>query len=170
MKKQKIVIAAIGAALIMVGGGLFYGGNFAHTMVRDELAAQRISFGSKESLEKAGDTEFIKYADRKIDSGQMAKVYSDYINGHLQHIAEGKTYSEVSAEYLKDTSNQKLATQRQTLFMGETLRGLLLNAWGWGLIGTIAKTVAYILAGIGIFCLVFAVLASSKKTPSRRRR
>jgi hypothetical protein len=31
---------------------------------------------------------------------------------------------------MKDPNNKELALQRQTLFMGEKLRGLLLNAWG----------------------------------------
>jgi hypothetical protein len=53
----------------------------------------------------------------------------DYIGLHLKGIGKGQSYSEVSGAFLKDRNNQQLAQQRQTLFMGDTLTGMLLNAW-----------------------------------------
>jgi hypothetical protein len=64
-------------------------------------------------------------------TAKEAKAYADYIGVHLQGIGKGKSYSEVSAESMKDSNNKELAQQRLAMFMGETLRGMLLNAWGW---------------------------------------
>ena len=43
--------------------------------------------------------------------------------------------------------------------MGETLRGPLLNAWGWGTIGTIATIAGIALILIGLVLLVIPLLA-----------
>ena len=148
-------------------------------MVHDQLTDQHIKFGSKEALEKEGVSKsIVKYAGQTVDSGAKAKAYSDYIKGHLAKVAGGKTYSEVSGEYQKDKTNKTLEGQRQTLFMGETLRGLLLNAWGWGLIGSIANyaAVALFLAAGGLLLLsarsmlnVPAKKTGKKSAPKKRK-
>jgi hypothetical protein len=51
---------------------------------------------------------------------------------------------------MQDPNNKELADQRMTMFMGETLRGMLLNAWGWGTIGTIATIGGIVLILIGL--------------------
>jgi hypothetical protein len=72
----------------------------------------------------------------------------------------GKSYSQISAAYLQDPTNQKLAQQRQTMFMGETLRGLLLSAWGWGTIASIATIAGLVLIGLGAMLLAVPLLAA----------
>jgi hypothetical protein len=71
---------------------------------------------------------------------------------HLQEIADGKTYAQVSAEAMKDPTNAKLQAQKATLFQGETLRGLLLGSgyayWTFGMIAMYAAIAAFIGAGI----------------------
>ena len=62
---------------------------------------------------------------------------------HLKKFAGGQTYSQVSTNALADPTNATLQAQRTTLFQGETLRGLLLNAWGWSVAGTIAADVSW---------------------------
>ncbi|GAC1353577.1 MAG: hypothetical protein NVSMB4_15150 [Acidimicrobiales bacterium] len=42
-----------------------------------------------------------------------------------------------------DPTNAKLIAQKAALFQGETSRGLLLYAWGWSVVGTIASVVSY---------------------------
>ncbi|MDQ1397593.1 MAG: hypothetical protein QOG64_2852, partial [Acidimicrobiaceae bacterium] len=54
-----------------------------------------------------------------------------------------KTYSEVSTASQANPTDTKLAAQAQSLFRGETLRGLLLYAWGWSVVGMIAIYVAF---------------------------
>src|SRR5438132_1199806 len=76
--------------------------------------------------------------------GTKAKAYANqFINKQLQSVANGKTYSQVSAAAQANPTDTKLAAQVQTLFRGETLRGLLLYAWGWSVVGHIASLAAW---------------------------
>jgi hypothetical protein len=92
-------------------------------------------------------------------TAKEAKAYADYIGVHLQGIGKGKSYSEVSAESMKDSNNKELAQQRLAMFMGETLRGMLLNAWGWGTLGTIVTIGGIVLILIGNVLLAIPLLA-----------
>lgn len=159
---MKKILLVVGVVLAVAASLAMWGSKFATGFVSEQLAAQKITFPDKATLEE-DNPALVKYAGQKVDSGDEAKAYSDYINGHLKNIADGKTYSEVSSAYQKDRTNQTLAGQRQSLFMGEALRGLLLNAWGWGLVGTIAfyASLALYLAAAGI--VVAAIVYSPKK-------
>jgi hypothetical protein len=132
-------------ALLVSGGLLFWGSNFAGNMVHDQLAAQRIYFPDKgsDALDPAEFPGLQQYAGQMVDSGPKAKAYAnEFIAVHLNGVADGKTYSELSAESRANPDDQQLAGQVQTLFRGETLRGLLLYAWGWSVVGMIAFWVA----------------------------
>ena len=133
------LVLAVGGALLL------WGSTFAGNMVHDQLASQKIQFPAKGSAALSAK-EFPglqRYAGQAVDSGPKAKAYANqFIATHLKSVAGGKTYSEVSAASQQDPSNQKLAGQATTLFKGETLRGLLLYAWGWSVVGRIAGWVA----------------------------
>jgi hypothetical protein len=133
--------------LLAVGGGLlFWGGSFAKNMVHDQLNDQKISFPAKGSL-ALDPKEFPglqRYAGEAVDNGPKAKAYANqFIAAHLDAVAGGKTYSQVSELSRANPSDTKLAGQVQTLFRGETLRGLLLYAWGWSVVGSIATYTAF---------------------------
>lgn len=136
--------------------------SFTDNMVRTELAAQKIYFpeaGSPGfSAEEYPDIQ--QYAGQLVDTGEEAKAYANgYIKRHLQKIADGKTYSEVSAEQRKDPDNPALAAQKQSLFQGETLRGILLgNGYAFGTISEIAKIVSLIAAAASVVTLGLAAL------------
>lgn len=164
---MKKILLVLSVALIVVASLVMWGSKFATSFVREQLAEQKITFPDKATLEK-DNPALVKYAGQTVDSGEEAKAYSEYIQGHLKNIAGGKTYSEVSSEYQKDRSNQELAAQRQSLFMGEALRGLLLNAWGWGLIGTIACYVAVAMYVAAAGTLVAVVVAKPAKKRSKK--
>jgi hypothetical protein len=87
-----------------------------------------------------------------VVNGAQAEAYANhYIAAHLKDVAGGQTYAQVSAQALKNPTDTKLAGQAQTLFRGEALRGLLLNAyafWKIGQLALIASIVAFALAGI----------------------
>lgn len=68
---------------------------------------------------------------------------------HLSKIASGQSYAQVSTAALAAPTNATLATEKATLFQGETLRGLLLGAWGWSVVGTIATIAGLILILLG---------------------
>jgi hypothetical protein len=147
-------VAAVAAAGMMVAGVLaIVGGNYDKQVVRDQLTPQKIFFP------KAGSPELLpgvkQYAGQQVVNGGQAKAYAnDFINVHLSKIAGGKTYSEVSAAAIADPKNAELAGQKATLFQGETLRGLLLNAWGWSVVGTVATLAGFVLLGLGALLLL----------------
>ena len=97
-----------------------------------------------------------QYAGQKVDSGPKAKAYANgFINRHLAAAGGGKTYSQLSEASRADPTNTKLADQVASSFKGETLRGLLLYAWGWSVISTIAFYAAIgALLGFVIMALV----------------
>jgi len=166
---KKILLLVAGVVLVAAASLALWGSRFATGMVRDQLVAQKITFPDKATLEK-DNPALVKYAGQAVDNGEKAKAYSDYIAGHLKRTADGKTYSEISSEYQKDRTNQTLANQRQTLFMGETLRGLLLNAWGWGLVGMIVLYASIALYVAGAAALVAALLLPAKPAKKRAKR
>jgi hypothetical protein len=153
------VMELVLTVVLGVGSGLlFYGSNFGLNMVHTQLAAQNISFPAKGSpaLNPAEFADLQRYAGQKVDNGPKAKAYANgFINRHLASVAGGKTYSQASAASQADPTNVKLAAQVATLFKGETLRGLLLYAWGWSVVSTIALYAAIgALVGFLIMLLV----------------
>ncbi|MCU1456466.1 MAG: hypothetical protein JWL73_558 [Actinomycetia bacterium] len=153
------VVEIMLTVILGVGGGLLlFGANFGHNMVHKQLASQDISFPVKGSpgLTPAEFPDLQQYAGQKVDSGPKAKAYADgFIKRHLAAVAGGKTYSQVSAASLADPTNAKLQGQVATMFKGETLRGLLLYAWGWSVVSTIAL---YAAIGALIGFLVMAIV------------
>ncbi|HEX7095968.1 MAG TPA: hypothetical protein VF183_08790, partial [Acidimicrobiales bacterium] len=59
----------------------------------------------------------------------------------------------------------RVTAQRQTLFRGETLRGLLLSTYAWWTVGTIAGIAAWVAFG---FAAVLAVLVVAGIVHMRR--
>jgi hypothetical protein len=143
--------------VLSVGSGLLmWGSSFAHNMVHTQLSEQQIAFPAKGSpaLDPKEFPGLQRYAGQAVDSGPKAKAYAnEFIKVHLKGIANGKTYSQASEASRADPKNVELQAQVQTLFRGETLRGLLLYAWGWSVVGMIAFWV-----GIGALLGAIAVL------------
>ena len=162
--KEMPVLAIIGSVLFMVlavgGVLLLWGANFADNMVHDQLSAQKISFPQKgaENFDPKVYPGLQQYAGQAVDNGAKAKAYAnEFINAHLKGIGGGKTYSELSAQSLANPNDEKLAGQVATMFKGETLRGLLLYAWGWSVVGAIAFWVG-IAALLGALVVGLALL------------
>lgn len=155
------VVEIILTVVLGVGGGLLlFGANFGLDMVHSQLNAQDISFPAKGSpaLSPAEFPDLQQYAGQKVNTGPKAKAYANgFINRHLAAAAGGKTYSEVSNLARANPTDAKLAGQVETLFKGETLRGLLLYAWGWSVVSTIALYSA-IAALIGFVIMLFATV------------
>ena len=151
------------AAFLMIAVGILglWAHNFTNDMVKSELSAQKIYFPPKDSpaFDPAMYPDLQQYAGQLVDTPDKAKAYANgFIGRHLKEVANGKVYAEVSAEAMKDPTNQKLEQQKQTLFQGETLRGLLLTSgYGFGTMGKIAGVVAYVAFGLS---LVFLLLTA----------
>jgi hypothetical protein len=161
------ILATVAAlALLAIGGLAWWAHSFTTDMVSGELAAQKIYFPQAGAANfKAEDyPDLQQYAGQLVDTPEEAKAYANgYIGAHLKKIAGGKVYSEVSTEARKDPTNQQLQDQKQQLFQGETLRGMLLaNGYGFGTVGKIAKIAAVVaFVASGIMILLALTLAKS---------
>ncbi len=158
-----LAVAGFAAAVLLAvaGGLLLWGSAYVHNTVQNQLAAQQIFFPPAAAFAhpKAG-TEITpsmiprisQYAGEQLLTGQQAEAYADnFIGVHIAEIGGGKTYSQLSALSMAAPNNTKLAGQVATVFKGETLRSMLLNAYGWWKVSQItyiASLVAFGLAGL----------------------
>src|SRR5579864_7539554 len=157
--------SGLGVALLAVGGLLLWGSAYVHNTVQGQLAAQQITFppASAFAHPKAG-TEITpsmipsvsQYAGEQMLTGQQAEAYADhFIAVHIANMTGGKTYSQLSALAIAQPNNTQLAGQVATVFKGETLRSMLLNAYGWWKVSQItyiASLIAFGLAGLAFLC------------------
>ena len=170
------------AVLLFIFAGLLnYGASFANDNVQSQLENQNIAFPGEEGLPANTKDQLMKWAGMQVVTGEMAKGYSDlYILEHINASAAavmGKpaTYSEVSGAYMGlvkggSTDTAKIAALgdlRQTLFMGNTLRGMLLQAYAFGMFGVIAgyAALASLLGGLLFLLLSIAGFAHIRRTP-----
>ena len=179
------IVTAIGAGLtvfLFVSAALLnWGASFAEDSVRSQLENQNISFPAAEAMPEATAAQLAKWAEMKVTTGEMARDYSDlYIWEHMKAsaiAAVGKpaTYSEVSGMYMglvrggsTDTAQiAKLGELRQTLFMGNTLRGMLLEAYAFGTMGVIAGygALAALVGGVLMLILTLLGVVHLRRTP-----
>jgi hypothetical protein len=165
--------------LAVCGALLMWGSNFAEDYVYDELSSQQIFFPPEDALVEEGRTDLVQYAEEQVTTGKEAEAYASFIDGHLQETADGETYATLGAVQREARAAVTEATeagaseaeiaalqeeldavnqQRDTLFRGETLRGLLLSAYAWSTVGQIAGIAAWVaLIGAGAM-LVMVVL------------
>jgi len=161
---------ALAAILLAAGGMLLWGSAYVHNTVQGQLSAQQIFFPPKAAFAhpKAG-TEITpsmipsvsQYAGQQLVTGQQAESYADnFIAVHITNMTGGKTYAQLSAASLAQPNNTKLAGQVGTVFKGETLRSMLLNAFGWlkvSQITYIASLIAFALGGLTLLASLFGL-------------
>mgnify|MGYP006290405037 CR=1 FL=1 len=167
-------------AVVLVGAGalLQWGGNFANGQVKDQLLSQKVTFPDKgsDSLKALPEVDRLameKFAGKTMSTGDQAYTYANhYIRVHMQGIGAGKTYEEVSGEWMgataqlaADPTNKDLAAQvaalgnqRQALFMGSTLMGLLGFTYAFATIAKIAIIGSYLAFAAGGILLILAML------------
>ncbi|HEY4844601.1 MAG TPA: hypothetical protein VII89_02805 [Candidatus Dormibacteraeota bacterium] len=161
--RRRVVVLQVGliGILVFCAGFLFWGNSFIHNQISTELTAQQIYFPAADnkaiaSLPGADAAAMSVYGGQQLTTGAQAQVYANsFIGVHLSEVAGGLTYSQMSAKAQANPTDQKIAGQVATLFKGETLRGLLLNAYGWWTIGTYAMY-----AAIGLALAAFAVFVA----------
>ncbi|HEY1484917.1 MAG TPA: hypothetical protein VGF84_02365 [Micromonosporaceae bacterium] len=129
--------------MLLVAGGLaMWGYNFANSSVKTQLAQQQIVFPDKGSPALAGPKigpYLNQYAGQQLTTGAQAKAYADhFIAVHLSEMPYGGVYSKVSAASQADPTNATLTAEKQTVFQGTTLRGLLLEAYAFSVFATLA--------------------------------
>jgi hypothetical protein len=181
----------VAVLLLILGLVMTSNANFAKTYVRNQLVQQKVTFKPANTLtaEEKKSACVVKYAGQEMTTGKQAECYAnEFIALHLKSIpgASGKTYAELGdtqtqlkaqiadAQKKNDASVAGLQKQltdvtaaRETVFKGETLRGLLLTSYGFSVLGAKggqAATVAYLVAGL-MALLSIAGFAHAFRTP-----
>ena len=153
--------------LLVFGGLLLWANQFIGDQVHDQLAMQDITMPAKENLETDAQHEALdEFAGEQLTTGAQAKAFADhYILVHMNAASQDRTYEEVSGEFMAMSADEnadpeqvaELGQLRQTLFMGNTLRGLLLNAYAFSMMGLIA---GYAAVASFVAAAVLALLAA----------
>ena len=171
---------AVAILLVLLGFVFKTNADFADSYVHDQLAEQKISFTAAEFLSDEEKTSscLIENAGTPLDSGKKAECYAnDYIGMHLKGIGGGETYATIGAIQTKaktaladataaNATNvvelkadlDKITGQRETMFKGETLRGLLLTSYGFSIFGEKAA-LAGMLSFLGAIVMLLASIA-----------
>ena len=164
-----LILSMVGALLVVVlaaaGALALWGYTYTNNSVHNQLAEQQIFFppSSVWATAKPG-TEITpamipylkQYSGEQLLTGQQAEAYADhFIAIHLSEMPYHGVYALVSAAARSAPAGSAKATQlaavEQTVFQGTTLRGLLLEAYGFWTIGQVAlwaAIISFILAGV----------------------
>jgi hypothetical protein len=181
------------AGLLLVLGLVMAGNaNFAKGYVTDQLSQQRITFKTADTLteEERQSPCLVKYAGQPLLTGAQAECYAnDFIGLHVKATADGLTYAELgtpqaalraqvtAAQASNDPALPELqkqltavTAQRETVFKGETLRGLLLTSFGFSVFGVKGAQVATVTYGAAALLALLSIagfahaLTTSKET------
>ena len=188
-----MVLQAFLVVILAAGAGFAFSlGTFTTTQIKDELTAQQIYFPGTDQIKAGGALDPAEFpqeirdqAGNQVTDGNQARIYAnDFIGKHLEGVAGGATYASMGtkisglnaqlAQTPKDSPlyadlQKQIATangQRDTLFKGETLRGNLLNAYGWWTVGTYTIYAAFglLIAALGVLgALVFEIFVGYRK-------
>jgi|SRR5580765_4776117 len=164
------------AVVLLIGAGLLtWASMFIGNQVNDQLGAQHITMPTSATglseLPASDQAALTQYSGQQMTTGPQARAYANhYIAVHMSEASGGKSYAEVSGQFIQQCSDPKAAATkacqdlsglRQTMFMGSTLRGLLLYGYAFATIGTIAGIGAivafvgsgllFLLAGLGFW-------------------
>src|SRR5437879_407356 len=182
-----MVVVLAGAAVFAFGLG-----NFTTGQIHDQLTAQQIYFPTADQIKTGGaldpavfPQEIRDQAGNQVTDGNQARIYAnDLLGEHLKGVAGGLTYARVGTKVSQLNAQlanaptddpsyaalQKQITtlnaQRETLFKGETLRSMLLNAYGWWTIGVYTTYAAFALmiVALGVLgALVFEVFVAARR-------
>ncbi|CAB4531951.1 hypothetical protein MCEMZLE22_00898 [actinobacterium SCGC AAA044-D11] len=172
-KIASVIGLLLAGFLIVLGGILQFGGNFAAEQVATQLKPQAITIPADNGDPKASaDVKkfFVDNADKVMTTGKQAQMYADhYIGFHLSamptyaaastenRVAAGALAADPTNAELQAKSKQAAATV-ETVFKGQALRGMLLNAYAFGMLGDIAIVASYVTFAGGLLFLILALL------------
>lgn len=164
----------VATVLVAAGGLLMWANNFVDDQVSTQLTAQKIFFpeaGSESANDPLVKDAIAPYLGQQVTTGEQARVFADhYIGVHLQEMAGGKTYSELSTISRANPDDAEAAAAVQTAFRGETLRGLLLNAYAFWQMGQIALygAIAAFIGAALLLVLSILGLLHLRRTPAEQ--
>ena len=187
MKRRTLDITFSVGAVMLAGLLLVLGlvlqnqADFAKSYVKDQLAQQQITFTPADKLapQEHAATCLVKNGGQPLTTGKQAECYANkYIGLHVTEVNDGKTYSQTSgdaralqaqlgaAKAADPTASETVALQQQvdtlngkvdTLFRGETLRGLLLTSYGFSIFGDRAQQAAWVSFAVAFVLLLAAI-------------
>ena len=164
-KTFDVLVSAGGALMVVVllvaGALLWWGYSFANSNVTSQLAQQQITFpaasafahpvapapGTFSEVTPSMIPSVSQYAGQKLTTGAQAEVYAnDLIGEHIAEIGGGLTYAQLSSKAMAlpagSAAYNKAEATVATVFQGTTLRGLLLEAYGFSVFAVIAQDAA----------------------------
>jgi hypothetical protein len=169
------LVLALGSLLV---GGISLGlGRFIQGNIRDELKAQQITFTAEEALsdQEREISGMVENAGKPLETGNQARVYSEYIGLHMRESAEEAGYPGASYATLGGIQRQlraavAAATEsgdeaaleqaqadltavtnlRNTMLTGNTLRGNLLSAYGWDNVATGVTVTSFLILALAV--------------------
>jgi hypothetical protein len=163
---------ALGVIMLAVGGLLLWGSAYIHNDVTSQLAAQKVYFPPAAAFAHAKPgTEITpsmipsvsQYAGQQLATGQQAAAYAnDFIAVHLREFGHGQTYAQLSALSLAHPTNAALAAEVQLIFRGDTLRSMLLNAFGWWKVSQIAYIISLVTFGLGAIAAAAGIVSLAR--------
>lgn len=183
MKRSVIdkVLSSMGlllaAVFLVASAALFFTYNFIHSQVTEQLEPQNIVLPAKDSpafkaLSQEDQDAIAPFAGQQVLTGQQAAVFANnYIAAHIQTMSGGKSYSELSTESRANPDDKALAGKVDTVFRGETLRGILLNAYAFDTMAVVAQFAAIGAAITGVILLLLSFLGfkHAKKVKTTRK-
>ena len=180
-------IGGIGLAglLLVIGVVMTSNADFSNRYVTDQLQQQKITFKAADALtdEERQSACLVEFAGQELRTGKQAECYAnEFIGLHVKNSGGGKTYAEIGdaqtalraqitavqsggaqrngdanvADLQKQLSD--LTAQRETVFKGETLRGILLTSYGFSELGNKADQAATVIY-LGVILLTLLSIA-----------
>ena len=171
---------ALAVLLFALGAVMRSNANFSQDYVARQLAEQRITFKPVDALSpEERQTEcLVRFQGQPLTTGKQAECYANsYVGRHQKSVADGKTYSELrevqtglraqvaEAQVANDPRLPELQRQladvtakRQTLFEGESVRGLLLTSYGFSTLGAKADQAATVATAGGAALLLLSLV------------
>jgi hypothetical protein len=174
----------LGIGALVLGGIALGLGQFIQGNIRNELAAQQITFTAEDQLsdEERQIPGIVENAGQPLTTGNQAKVYSEIIALHMRGSAEEAGYpgaayatlggaqrelraavaaaTEAGDETALEEAQAGLTTVtnlRNSMLTGSNLRGNLLSAYGWDNVatGVIAAGGFILVLAVGFLVLFF---------------
>src|SRR4051794_10559440 len=170
---------ALAGLLLVLGLVMTSNANFAKNYVKTQLAQQHITFTPADKLTDEEKTQpcVVANAGKPLTTGKQAECYANnYIGLHVAAVADGQTYADLGGPQSALKAQIKTATasndpsvadlqkqldtvtaQRETLFKGETLRGLLLTSYGFSVFGVKGGEVATVAYGVAALLALLSI-------------
>ena len=179
-----ITLQVVGTLVLAFCAGVgFWAHNFTHDQVRNQLSEQQITFPAASSaamkaLPPANASEMAQYAGQVMVNGDQAHTYAqNFIAVHLKEYGRGKTYAYWSGKAVAEQTTNPAQYNIDngialTLFRGETLRSLLLQAWAFWFAGTLAfyAAIGLTFGAIVVFlALLFELFVAPAREGTRSR-